>query len=148
MTPGFDEAEYRRLIAEQPPFPIEDEADLERTERRIWQLLDQEQRTPAEDAYLTVLTTLVSAWEDEHVTIPTLEPRRLIKVLLEERGQRQRDLVPIFGTESIVSEVLSGKRHLRLEHLPGLADFFHVPVSVFIESRPSTHSGTASSVRA
>jgi HTH-type transcriptional regulator/antitoxin HigA len=146
VTPGFDEAEYRRLIAEQPRFPIEDEADLERTERRIWQLLDQEQRTPAEDAYLTVLTTLVSAWEDEHVTIPPLEPRRLIKVLREERGQRQRDLVPIFGTESIVSEVLSGKRHLRLEHLPGLAAFFHVPVSVFVEGPSSSPPTPASTI--
>jgi HTH-type transcriptional regulator/antitoxin HigA len=147
VTRGIDEAEYRRLLSQHPPLPIEDEEDLERTEQRIWQLLDREQRTPAEEAYLTVLRTLVSAWEDEHVAIPTLEPRRLIKVLLEERGQRQRDLVPIFGTESIVSEVLSGKRHLRLEHLPGLADFFHVPVSVFIESHSSTHSGPASSVR-
>jgi HTH-type transcriptional regulator/antitoxin HigA len=139
VIPGIDEAEYKRLLVEQPPLPIDTRADLERMERWIWQLLEQEQRTPAEEAYLSVLTTLVRAWEDEHVVIPALAPRELIKALLEERGQRQRDLVPIFGTESIVSEVLSGKRHLRLEHLPGLADFFHVPASVFIETAPASH---------
>jgi hypothetical protein len=73
VTRGIDEAEYRRLLSEHPPFPIEDEEGLERTEQRIWQLLDHDGRSPAEDAYLTILRTLVSAWEDEHVIIP--DPR-------------------------------------------------------------------------
>ncbi|MBV9326968.1 MAG: transcriptional regulator [Chloroflexi bacterium] len=116
----------------QPPRPIESRADLERTERWIWQLLDREPRTAAEEAYLSVLTTLVRAWEDAHVSIPMLEPRELVKALLEERGQRQKDLVPIFGTESIVSEVLAGKRRLQLDHVRGLAAFFNLPAAVFV----------------
>ena len=148
MTPGFNEDEYRALLTAYPPRPIEDEADLQRTEECIWELLAIDDRSRAQDAYLTLLSEQLERWQSEHVVIPPLSGAELVKALLTERGLRQKDLVPLFGTESIVSEVLSGKRHLRLEHLPGLADFFHVPVSVFIESRPSTHSGTASSVRA
>ena len=39
-----------------------------------------------------------------------LSGAELVKARLAERGLRQKDLVPLFGTESIVSEVLSGKR--------------------------------------
>ncbi len=40
--------------------------------------------------------------------------------------------MPIFGTPSIVSEVLSGKRRLALTHIRRLAARFGVPADVFI----------------
>jgi len=132
MTPGFNEDEYKALLMGYPPRPITSEDALRATEQRIWQLLGIDERTAAQEAYLSVLTAMVAAWEDEHVTIPPLEPQTLIGELLKERGLRQKDLVPIFGTASIVSEVLSGKRRLQLDHVTGLAQFFHVPVAVFL----------------
>jgi HTH-type transcriptional regulator/antitoxin HigA len=61
-----------------------------------------------------------------------------VKVLLFERGLRQKDLVPIFGTESIVSEVLAGKRELQAKHIARLAEFFHVSPSAFFAA-PADH---------
>ncbi|HEY9299418.1 MAG TPA: transcriptional regulator, partial [Phormidium sp.] len=55
----------------------------------------------------------------------------LLKVLIEEFVLRQKDLVPIFKTESIVSDVLSGKRQLTTRHIEELAKFFHVSPAVF-----------------
>jgi HTH-type transcriptional regulator/antitoxin HigA len=55
--------------------------------------------------------------------------------LLTERGLRQKDLVPVFGTESIVSEVLSGKRELQTKHIERLAVFFHVSPAAFFATR-------------
>jgi HTH-type transcriptional regulator / antitoxin HigA len=39
--------------------------------------------------------------------------------------------VPIFKTESIVSDVLNGKRKLTVQHIKELAQFFHISPAVF-----------------
>ena len=51
---------------------------------------------------------------------------------MEVRNLRQRDLIPIFGAISVASDVLNGKRGISKTHARKLADFFHVPVSLFI----------------
>lgn len=128
----MDTAEYRGLLDQFPPIPIHSREQLEATEKVIDGLLTLQTRTAAEDAYLELLSIAVSAWEDEHVEIPPLSGRELLKVLIEERGIRQKDLVSVFGTESIVSEVLSGRRQLNLHHITGLAEYFHVSPAVFM----------------
>ena len=135
MTPGFDDAEYRALLVAYPPRPIEDEADLPELERHIWELLAVDARSPAQDAYLTVLSTLMERWENQHVVIPALTGAELVKQLLIEHGLRQKHLVPIFGSESIVSEVLSGKRELRTNHIAGLAELFHISPAAFFSAQ-------------
>jgi HTH-type transcriptional regulator/antitoxin HigA len=45
---------------------------------------------------------------------------------------KQKDLVDVFGTPSIVSEVLSGKRQLTTEHIRRLTHRFHVSPEAFI----------------
>src|SRR5437870_3601860 len=109
-TRGFEDAEYRSLVMELPPRPIHAETELAEVEARIDELLTSPERTRAQEDYLDVLTQLVRAWEDEHAEIPPLSGVELVKVLCQERGITQRALTPIFGTPSIVSEVLSGKR--------------------------------------
>jgi HTH-type transcriptional regulator/antitoxin HigA len=135
VTPGSNEDEYRALLTAYPPRPIEDEAELRRAEERMWEMLAIDERSRAQDAYLTVLSDQVERWESEHVVIPPLSGIELIKALLRERGLRQKDLVPLFGTESIVSEVLSGKRELQTKHIEGLATFFHVSPAAFFTTR-------------
>ncbi|HTE86819.1 MAG TPA: transcriptional regulator [Dehalococcoidia bacterium] len=126
------EAEYRRLVAEFLPRVLKSRQDLDRAEAKIGDLLAVEQRTPAQDSLLDLLTILVKAWEDQNVQMPQLEPLELLKLLCAERGLRQKDLVPIFGAESIVSEVFSGKRRLQTKHVSGLAAYFHVSPAVFV----------------
>jgi len=45
---------------------------------------------------------------------------------------KQRDLVDVFGTPSIVSEVLSGNRRLATSHIRKLSERFHVPAELFL----------------
>src|SRR2546421_45081 len=78
-----------------------------RLEEQIWELLAVDERTPAQEAYFTLLSGLVERWESEHVVVRAVHGVELVKALLVERQLRQKDLVPVFGTESIVSEVLS-----------------------------------------
>lgn len=51
---------------------------------------------------------------------------------MEQRSLRQADLVPVFGSRSVASDVLNGKRDLSKTHIRGLADFFHVSPEVFL----------------
>jgi HTH-type transcriptional regulator/antitoxin HigA len=50
---------------------------------------------------------------------------------MEAHGLRQRDLTDVFGTESIVSEILHGKRDLTKEHIRRLSVRFSVSPAVF-----------------
>jgi HTH-type transcriptional regulator/antitoxin HigA len=51
---------------------------------------------------------------------------------MEDRSLRLRDLIPIFGSSSVVSDVLNDKRLISKADARKLAEFFHVPVSLFI----------------
>ena len=131
MIPGSSDTEYQRLVQDFPPRPIRTDSELVETEERIGGLIALPERTPAQEDYLDLLTYLVRLWEDERVEIPPLSGIELIRELCDERGVAQRELVPVFGTASIVSEVLAGKRELQRKHIEGLAQFFHVPPGAF-----------------
>jgi len=118
------------------PRPIESETDLPRLEDQISELLAVDERTPAQEAYLTLLSALVGRWESERVVVPAVHGVERVTALLVERHLSQKDLVTVFGTESIVSEVLSGKRGLKSKHIEGLANFFHVSPAIFF-ARPA-----------
>ncbi len=50
---------------------------------------------------------------------------------MEANSLKQKDLVDVFGTPSIVSEVLNGKRGLTIEHIKKLSRRFHVSPELF-----------------
>jgi HTH-type transcriptional regulator/antitoxin HigA len=131
MTSGIDRDEYGRLVATFPPVKIRDGAQADETEARIEALLAKPGISEAERAYVDLLSDLLADWEDSQVDIPDIYGSELVKVLLREGGLRQRDLVGVFPTESIISEVLSGRRELTREHIEALAGFFHVSPAVF-----------------
>ncbi len=51
--------------------------------------------------------------------------------MMREHGLTQSDL-PGVGAQSVVSEILSGKRQLNLRQVRWLAEHFKVPVDMFI----------------
>jgi HTH-type transcriptional regulator/antitoxin HigA len=65
---------------------------------------------------------------------PTKRPalRDLLAYLVDQHGLTRADLIPILGTASRVSEVLSGKRELSMTMIKRLRDRFHVPADLLI----------------
>lgn len=122
---------YINLLVKFPPRPITSEAELEATQSVIDKLIDQEILTPEERDYLNVLGSLIWEYEQKQQEIPDIYGTELLKVLLQERGMRQKDLISIFKTESILSEILNGKRQLTSRHIQELADFFNLSPAVF-----------------
>ncbi|NEQ19220.1 MAG: transcriptional regulator [Microcoleus sp. SIO2G3] len=126
---------YIELLTSFPPRPITSEQELIATQKVIDSLIDKGELTPDEQDYLNVLGTLVHEYEEKHKLIPHISGVELLKALIAEFGLRQKDLIPIFKTESIVSEVLSGQRNLTVNHIRQLAEFFHISPAAFFESR-------------
>jgi HTH-type transcriptional regulator / antitoxin HigA len=81
--------------------------------------------------YLNLLGTLVYEYEEQHYPMPDIHGVELLKVLLVDRGLRQKDLIPVFKTESVVSSILSGQRKLTAGHIQKLAEFFHLSPAAF-----------------
>jgi HTH-type transcriptional regulator / antitoxin HigA len=114
-----------------PPRPITSKQELAKAQQVIDSLLDRDNLSQDESDYLNVLGTLVYEYEDNQGLIPDIYGVELLKALLSEFGLKQKDLVPIFKTESIVSEILNGKRQLTMRHIQELAKFFSVSPAVF-----------------
>lgn len=125
---------YIELLKTFPPRPIASEEELVATQNVIDSLIDRSELTADEQDYLNVLGTLVYEYEQiHHEPIPDIHGVELIKALLDELGLRQKDLVPIFKTESIVSAILNGQRQLTANHIRKLAEFFHISPTAFFE---------------
>lgn len=94
-------------------------------------LASKERPTSEEEKYAEVLMTLIEAYEEEHHAIPDAPPVEVLRALMEANGLRQKDLAAIFGTESIVSEVLRKKRGLNKTHIEKLSKRFGISPAVF-----------------
>jgi HTH-type transcriptional regulator/antitoxin HigA len=123
--------QYKELLQQFQPRPIKSDEDLEKVQERVNSLLDQPELTPDEQDYLDLLGTLIYEYEQTQDPIPDMYGVELLKILMEERGLLQKDLVSIFKTESIVSEILNEKRQLTARHIQELAEFFTISPAVF-----------------
>jgi HTH-type transcriptional regulator / antitoxin HigA len=94
-------------------------------------LASKENPTRAEEKYAEVLMALIEVYEESHYSIPNASPVDVLRALIVANDLRQKDLVPFFGTESIVSEVLHGKRDLNKSHIEKLSKRFQVSPAVF-----------------
>jgi len=122
---------YIELLQKFPPRPIKSETDLIEVQEVIDSLLDLREITLEERDYINLLGILVHEYEEKYILIPDLSGVELLKALIDEFGLKQKDLVPIFKTESIMSSILNGQCKFTLEHIEKLSDFFHVSPSTF-----------------
>ena len=129
----LDNRRYARLLARTVPKVIETKEENERMLAEVERLMDRgEERTPEEDALLSLLVSLVQGYEQRHYPMRQPSPREMLAYLMEQRGLKQTDLVPIFKSSGYVSDVINGKRAISKAHARKLAAFFGVSAEVFI----------------
>jgi HTH-type transcriptional regulator/antitoxin HigA len=87
--------------------------------------------TPEEKSFSELLALLIEDYEDHHHAIKAASPIDVLKELMAANELRQKDLAQQLGSESIVSEVLSGKRELNKHHIDSLSKRFGVSPEVF-----------------
>lgn len=122
---------YGTLLARALPKVIETDEELERFAGML-EALDRLKRplTPEEQALERLLSQLIADY-DETIDLPPLPPHKVIAYLMEQRGLEQADLLSIFGSRSVASDVLNGKREPSKSHIRGLAEFFHLSPAAF-----------------
>ena len=113
------------------PTPIASERQHEEYLSVLDKLASQDNPTREEEKYAEVLITLIEAYEEEHYSIPDASPVEILRTLMDANGLRQKDLVSIFGSESIVSEVLHKKRGLNKTHIEKLSKRFRISPANF-----------------
>jgi HTH-type transcriptional regulator/antitoxin HigA len=86
-----------------------------------------------EEDELDLLLVLIKDYEDKHIFLPDLDPIEVIKLKMEERGLKAKDIEPLIGTKGHVSSILSGRRELTLKMAQKLRDYFQLPAEVFMK---------------
>jgi HTH-type transcriptional regulator/antitoxin HigA len=129
-----NEQEYAGLLAEVLPHVIHTEKENDRCTRELQKLLGKRKRTREERRITELLTLLIEDFEAKHYSLPPATPRDILRHLMESNGLRQVDLVDVFGTASIASEVLNGKRALAKSHIEKLSRRFNVSPELFFQT--------------
>ena len=124
--------EYTALLKKVPPKVIRTERENETYSDILYDLDRGSKRlSPAEKEFAELLTLLTEDFEAKHYQLPRSKPLDVLRFLMEQHNLLQKDLADIFGTPSIVSEVMNGKRELNKEHIRRLAARFHVSPELF-----------------
>ena len=124
---------YLALIRKLPLRPIRSEADLDRAIAMVDALSDRAELSPDEYDYLLVLSGLIEAYEDEHHPIPAASGVPMLRYLIEANGLAQARVAAGAGiAESVLSEILAGRRKLGVKHIAALAGYFKVDPGLFI----------------
>ena len=129
----IDEKKYARVLARVLPRVIGSDEEHERMLAEIEKLMDRgERRTIEEDAALDLMVRLVQDYDREHHPLADPSPSEMLAYLMEKRGLRQVDLVPIIKSRGYVSDIINGKRAISKAHARQLAEFFKVSADLFI----------------
>lgn len=97
-----------------------------------YRLVVWESRPSTEEHEALVLALLVEDYEKRTFPMKEPDPVEAIRFWLEQMGKKQKDLVPILGSRSRVSEVLNRKRRLSLQMIRKLHDELHIPFEALI----------------
>ncbi len=120
------------LVAHQPAKPRTREELAELTALLEVLAANETPQSPAMERFIETLTALVLQYEEEIEPSGAATSAGVLKHLMEERNLRQVDLVPVLGSKSYVSQMLSDHRPIGREAAQKLAAFFHVsPQSFF-----------------
>ena len=124
--------EYRTLLARTLPKPIHSETENELAILQLEKLAAKSKPSAAERQLMELLTVLIEAFEEKHYPLTQQgSATEVVQELMAANALKQKDLTDIFGTPSIVSEVLRGKRNMTTGHIQKLSQRFNVSPELF-----------------
>ncbi len=126
-TVDIDQEKYGKLLAKTLPKIIETDEEFDRMAALLEELtIPERELTPEEDALASLTEKLVVDHADRYYAIPEAKPHEMVKFLMEQRGLKQADLVPVLGSRAQVSDLVNGKRGISKAQVKKLADYFGV----------------------
>ncbi|MDB5018696.1 MAG: helix-turn-helix protein [Mucilaginibacter sp.] len=107
------------------------EAEYKQALERTIEVFHADENTPEREE-LDLLLLLVKDYEGRHFHIPAPDPIEVIKLKLEEKGLKHKDLEHIIGSKGYVSQVLSGKKELTLKMVKGLHRYLGISADILL----------------
>jgi HTH-type transcriptional regulator/antitoxin HigA len=131
-TTDIRESIYAELLAKSLPRPIRLETERARFAETLLALDDREDLSPEEEALAEVLTLLIEDYEEKNYPLPQVSPTESLNALMEERGLKHKDIWPVLGNKGAATKALSGRRSISKTQARRLAEFFRVPIDLFV----------------
>jgi len=129
---ALDPVAYGNLLAAELPQPIQNDREFERMVARLEELdFARRKLTPEEKALREILAALIEVY-DERLELPEQSPHDMVRHLMEQRGLKQADLVPVLGSRAQVSDLVNGKRGISKAQVKKLAEYFGVSAELFL----------------
>ena len=134
MSTRINPRKYARLLVTTLPMAIETEEENERMLALVARLMSkgEENLSSEELRLLKLLAILIEDYEARAYAVPEATPHQMLRFFMEQRGLRQRDLLPVFGSRSVASDVVNAKRGISKAQARALGVFFHVSPEVFL----------------
>jgi HTH-type transcriptional regulator/antitoxin HigA len=133
MNSRMDTNLYGELLLKNMPAVIESDAENERLIAEVEALQNREARLLREERrLLQLLLLLIEDYEERKYRLKAATPDAVLRELMLARGTRQKDLLAVFGSKGIASEVVRGRRAISRAHAKRLARFFHVSPALFL----------------
>ena len=118
------------------PIVIQNDADHAQAKALIEKLMNS--KDPADQARMVAQAYLTEAYERSRWPRRAPSLPDLLTSLMDQHRLTRADLIPLLGTASRVSEVLTGKRELSMTMVRKLRERFHIPADLLIPPlRPS-----------
>jgi HTH-type transcriptional regulator/antitoxin HigA len=109
--------------------------ELEDALLRMAVLMDQDLPSGSEDeAEFELLQLVIRDYESKCIARPVVTPLQAIEFRMEQQRLSRKDLEPYIGSQSKVSEVLSGKRPLSLQMIRRLHEGLGIPAHALLLS--------------
>ena len=131
----LDEKKYGRLLGKHRPRRIQMPEEHERLSAMLQELDGEQEKRELDAEELEIqelLALLVTEYEDRVVADPDDSPLETLKSLMEDQGLRAVDLVEVFGSPAVASQVLNGHREISKSHARRLADRFKLSIDAFV----------------
>ena len=127
---------YLELVQAFPLRHIRSDSELDEAIGFIDTLIQRGKLRPEEQAYFDVLTDIVEKYEAKHHPMPQVSDADLLRYLIEAQGITQACLAKaIKVSDSIVSDILRGKRELTRKQVILVSSYFKISPSTFINTK-------------
>src|SRR3989304_292728 len=129
IAPIWGDLQHRLGLA-----PIHSKAQYNRMVQLMNSLVDEgggNEKHPLADL-LEIVGDIIAVYEERHYPIADAEPREVLRLLMEQNNLQQKDLATELGSQSVVSEILSGKRAINARQAKALSARFAVSSSAFL----------------
>jgi HTH-type transcriptional regulator/antitoxin HigA len=131
MTNAVCEA-YGKLLKEKTPHAIRNRKEYDEARNELRVLMLEERLAPEEREYLDLLSTLVEAYEREHVRIRKGSSLDILHELMDARDMKQVGLAKLVGSSGTASEIYNGKREISKMLAKKLGTYFRVDYTLFL----------------